>query len=554
MKIVKQISSLEKVRRDSSMDYTEINSKTLLKGERFSYQIAIGTCERIIGKLEVESELKNYIKIFFVGIAVMDAPITESTAFAESDYITKEPGLMPDILIPLEEKNNILTASGGASSIWIEVNIPRDIAPGTYDISIKLRSMDNGHTQPEQEYLFEKNMQLEIIGEEIMPQSLIYTRWFYADCIADYHKVEVYSEEHWDLIEKYISQAADVGINMILVPVHTPPLDTAIGTQRTCVQLVDIKKNADTYEFSFGKFKRFVDLCKSCGIKYFEIAHMFSQWGAKCAPNIMVEENGELKHMFGWHVAADSDEYVNFLKQYIAAISKELIAEGISENTYFHISDEPTIENMDGYKRAHDIIKPLIGNAKCFDALSNIEFYEKGLVECPVTSISHMDPFLEHNISNQWAYYCCGPQSIFTNSIMAMPSSRVRILGVLLYKYNIKGFLHWGLNFYNGATSFYHINPYTTTSADGAYPSGDPFILYPSKDGAYNSIRGKITFEAIEDINICRTLEKYIGRDAVIKLIDSEAGSELRFDSYPVGRDYLQKLRNKMTQMIKAHI
>ena len=146
------------------------------------------------------------------------------------------------------------------------------------------------------------------------------------------------------------------------------------------------------------------------------------------------------------------------------------------------------------------------------------------------------------------------PQSIFTNSIMAMPSSRVRILGVLLYKYDIKGFLHWGLNFYNGATSFYHINPYTTTSADGAYPSGDPFILYPSKDGAYNSIRGKITFEAIEDINICRTLEKYIGRDAVIKLIDSEAGSELRFDSYPVGRDYLQKLRNKMTQMIKAHI
>ena len=47
----------------------------------------------------------------------------------------------------------------------------------------------------------------------------------------------------WELIEKYIAAAVDLGINMIMVPVHTPPLDTAINTRRPCVQLVDITKN-----------------------------------------------------------------------------------------------------------------------------------------------------------------------------------------------------------------------------------------------------------------------------------------------------------------------
>ena len=41
-------------------------------------------------------------------------------------------------------------------------------------------------------------------------QSLIYTRWFYADCIADYHDVPIYSDEHFNLIEAYIREAVDV--------------------------------------------------------------------------------------------------------------------------------------------------------------------------------------------------------------------------------------------------------------------------------------------------------------------------------------------------------
>jgi len=173
------------------------------------------------------------------------------------------------------------------------------------------------------------------------------------------------------------------------------------------------------------------------------------------------------------------------------------------------------------------------------------------MIECPVTSVEHIHEFLEHPIENQWAYYCCGPQRVFTNAFMAMPSYRTRILGFLLYKYDIKGFLHWGLNFYNSARSVYPIDPYVTTSSDLAHPSGDPYILYPAKDGVYGSIRGEITYEAIQDMNVCFALEKLIGRDEVVKMIDDAAGAPLRFDAYPRSKDYVEGLRSKMISQIQ---
>lgn len=544
---LKQVSSLEKIRNVNDLTCKEIFQKTALAGERVSYQICLNGAPTLRNiSVSLESELAEYITLYNVKPVAMDRPTTYPDLNPE-EFITMEPGLMPDLLVPLSMQNNLTQVSPYTTTLWVRVDLPKDIKPGTYLIKVSYHLF----LQDQMTCDLSSTMKLEVIPAVIPDQKLIYTRWFYADCIADYHQVEVYSENHWDLISKYIAAAADAGVNMILVPVHTPPLDTGIGTTRTCVQLVDIEKKGDIYEFNFDKFHRFVEIAKCNGIKYFEIAHMFSQWGAKCAPNIMVTENGVKDYMFGWHVAANSPEYIDFLKQYIAAISAELVKADISENTYFHISDEPGLHTIDTYKIASDIMRPLIGKSKTFDALSKYEFYENGLVECPVTSVAHVHDFLEHDIPNQWTYYCCGPQKTFTNSIMAMPSFRNRIIGFQMYRYDIKGFLHWGLNFYNSAHSRYQINPYVTTSSDGAFPSGDPFILYPGQNTVFGCIRGQVFYEALQDMRICLALEALIGRDAVVQMIDNAAGYTLRFDTYPQNAQFIEDLRAAMVEKIK---
>jgi len=551
---IKQISSLEKIRQTDPLPANELLCQTVLAGERFSYQICLkplqDTGAGLLTHISVESTLKEHIRIYQVKDAVMDKPVTIPDAALE-DYITHTPGYMPDILVPVSEQKSSTIIGDVTRTFWIRIDVPKDAPGGHFPVTVKFVTCSDRQAEPL--YTFEKTLDLEILPVQMPAQKLIYTRWFYADCIATQHDVEIYSQEHWTLIDKYIAAAAEIGINMILVPVHTPPLDTAIGTQRPCVQLVDIEKCGDVYKFDFDKFHRFIAICKKNGIRYYEIAHMFSQWGAKCAPNIKVTQNGKTDYLFGWHVSASSDEYVSFLKQYIAAISAELSREGISEQTYFHVSDEPTLNNLENYKAASDLIRSLIGNSKTFDALSNYTFYEKGLVECPVTAVGEIHEFLKHPIENQWTYYCCGPQQIYPNSFIAMPSSRVRILGFLLYKYNIKGFLQWGYNFYNSILSYYPINPYVTTSGDGAFPSGDPFIVYPSRNGVYHSIRGQVTYNAIQDMNLCFALEAYIGREAVVSMIDTYAGMDLRFDFYPRNNVFLEQLHDAMIDRLREY-
>lgn len=542
---IKQVSSLEKVRANEKLNYDEICKKSVLAGERLSYQICMTATNPMFVTASVESQLADSVRLYLVREVCMDVPVTDDVPM--EDYITHEPGLMPDVLVPMEKTNYQIIVGNKINTIWVKVDVPKDTKPGTYSLRIKLSANTYGGVPL---CVYYTDMTIDVISAVMPEQKLIYTRWFYADCIAVAHGVDVFSEKHWELIDKYIAAAADVGINMILVPVHTPPLDTEIGTIRPCVQLVDIEKKGNVYEFSFEKFRHFIDICKKNGIKYFEMAHMFSQWGAKCAPNIMVTENGKKDYMFGWHVAANSEEYMSFLKQYIKAISEELEREGISENTYFHISDEPYLDTLETYKIASEIIRPLIGKSKTVDALSDYAIYEKGLVECPATCVEHIHDFLEHDIENQWTYYCCAPQKVFTNSFIAMPSYRTRILGFLLYKYKIKGFLHWGFNYYNSRVSLYPIDPYLTTSGDNTYPSGDPFIVYPGKNDAYPSIRGEVTFEGIQDMNICFALEKLIGRENVVKMIDEAAGRDLRFDDYPRNKEFLDNIRAKMVKEI----
>ena len=255
---VKQVSSLEKVRSTDALNHVEIHNKTVMQGERFSYQICVRCDERLQLLTEVESPLTGCISLYHMREVPMDAPVTEEFDTPE-DYITLNPGLMPDLLIPMEETDYQLSIGQKAKTIWVKVDIPKDMEPGTYAIKIKMTINQNGG-----KYVgtFYQNMRIEVIPAVMPAQKLIYTRWFYADCFAVAHAVEIYSEKHWDLIDKYIAAAADTGINMILIPTHTPPLDTEIGTARPCVQLIDIEKCDTKYVFGFDKFRRFIDICK----------------------------------------------------------------------------------------------------------------------------------------------------------------------------------------------------------------------------------------------------------------------------------------------------
>lgn len=520
---------------DRSYYLTRLNG---LKGESISFQIAYFWSDksRCYMNPVVNSELASVISIRQVNNVPCEKP---ANANIDGDYISDTPGLYPDLLTELKAPGADLIA-GQWRSLWVETSVPTDCKAGIYPVEIVF--------QKEKEALGSVKTEIEIIDALLPKLPIPHTEWLHTDCLADYYNVEVFSDEYWRITKNYIQTAVKRNINMILTPIFTPPLDTAIGKERKTVQLVGVTKEGDAYQFDFAMLEKWIHLCLDCNVEYFEISHLFSQWGASATPKIMGTVNGRLTQLFGWNTKADGAEYQAFLNAFLPQLIQKLSSMVDMDKVYFHVSDEPQLEKLSSYKAALTTVKDLLKGCKIIDAISDYDFYKEGLVKIPVCANDHIKPFLTDRPEKLWSYYCSAQCKDVSNRFIAMPSYRNRIYGLQLYKYRIDGILHWGYNFYNSMNSLYPIDPYQSTGSDAAFPSGDPFLVYPKSDGtAQESIRLMVHYEAMTDLAALYYLESLVGRETVLKNINLD---DLEFDRYPKSPEYSINIRNKVNEMI----
>lgn len=532
-----QVSSLQRVFLDGRCDLTEHICDSVLKGERYSYQIAYKSSEKFFAEIVIDSPLSQFITVRSVGNVPSELPVYESDCeFCERN----EPGLFPDVLFPIEN-NRVLIKRQNYYALWITVDLPKDTDAGDYEIKIKLKK--DGET------ISENIFGLHVINAVLPEQKLIYTQWFHSDSIANYYKIPVFCEKFWALVESFIKAAVHTGVNMLLTPVFTPPLDTEIGGERLTVQLVDVKLENGKYSFGFDRFIRWVRLAQKCGIKYFEISHLFSQWGAKYTPKIVAEVNGSQKRIFGWETSADSIEYAEFLSAFIPQLIKVIRSLGIEKSTFFHISDEPNEDQIESYSRAKRTVAPLLEDFPIIDALSDYSFYVSGIINNPIPCTNDIESFIEKGFPHPWTYYCCGQGGKLSNRFFGMPLSTTRIIGFQLFKYGIEGFLQWGFNFYNSQYSLRSIDPFAVTDADSAFPSGDSFTVYPGKSGAIESVRSEVFFQALQDMRALTLLCDRIGKKRTIAAVEADFGIITFFD-YPRGTEKMLNLRKSVNNYL----
>lgn len=543
---IKLISSLEKVFFEKFTDISEHTSGSMLRNEIYSFQLAVWAEGEIKPmhscKIKIESELAPYIQLKSVEYVPSILPAIE--AKADDDYITKTPGIMfPDPLHTVKNEK-VYLFNEQARAFWIAVE-PKGEKTGVFPITLQVCDYYD-------ELLAEATFTLEIIDAELPELDIYNTGWFHGDCIAALHSVDILSEEYYAIVEKYLAVYAKFGHNMILTPIFTPPLDTAVGKERPTNQLVDVTLENGVYTFKFANLKRWINLCHRYGIKYFEMVHLFTQWGAYHAPKIMATVDGEYKRIFGWETDALSKEYKEFLNAFLPELIDFLKQEGIMQDCIFHVSDEPCPEHETQYREVKNILLQHLDGSQMVDALSAYSFYEKGIVTRPVVSSNHIHTFIEHGIENLWTYYCTSQGSKVANRFMAMPSYRNRILGYQLYKYDIEGFLHWGFNFWFSELSVSVLNPYADTAAGGAFQSGDAFIVYPlDGDGeVVCSLRLYVFHEGLQDMRALRLLESLTGRQTVIDILEEIDG----FDSYPRNSQYILQTRELINRKIKSLI
>lgn len=511
---------------------------SVLKNQRYNMQLCVYNDGAFVTDLTfgIEGKLAKYC----TARIVEDIPSRLSKYSSSDDYYIFNDGdsrIYPDLLRPFGG-GDILMQEKSWKTVWITLDCSVDAEAGESELSFSVTK--DGATE-------KVCVKVEVIDVALDKSDLLYTNWFHYDAIANYYKVEPWSDEYYLLLGTFVETAVRHGVNIMYVPLFTPPLDTQIGKERLDVQLIDVyMSDKGEYDFDFKKLDRFVDFVKSKGINLFEMSHLTTQWGAKACPKIMARTKDGYEKIFGWETPSSGDEYKKFLAAFLPKLDKWLKNKGIAGDTLFHISDEPNEAHFRDYKVIADYIKSYLKDYKILDAASPSS---KGIVDIPVPSTTHLSDTDE----SDWVYYCCtSGYDYLSNRFFNMPSLRNRIFGLQLYERNVKGFLHWGFNFYNTVFSLRQVDPFTVSDGGGAWPSGDTYVVYPGNDGAWDSLRLEVFFEGLTDRMACKLLEKYAGKQYVIDMLHKEG--LFGWKQYPRDDEWFLNFRQKINLEIKKHI
>lgn len=528
------VSSMEKIFHTDAVLPPEQRSLCLLAGETGGVQLALRSpvpCEALVA---AAGDLP--VRLFAVEEIPAGYAVPENTVNCTVLHGGK-PGKYPDLLRPLEGAVSLMPDQ--ACAVYAE--IAANAAPGDYPVSFTVTAGDETLTG---------TLRVRVSATALPPQTIIHTDWFHADCLCTYYGVAAWSEPHWRIVENFMENAAGHGVNCLLTPLFTPPLDTAVGGERPTVQLVDVTKRGYTYTFGFDRLFRWITLARKHGVEYFEFSHFFTQWGAKHAPKVIARTGAGERRIFGWETQATSQGYKNFLRQFGAALLAFTEEMGITDRCFVHCSDEPGMRDLAQYKKAAAIVRECFPRYRQLDALSDYSFYEKGLVETPVPGEGEIETFAGR-VPKLWTYYCCGQfNNELPNRFFAMPAARTRILGTLLWKYDCEGFLHWGYNFYYTQLSRRPVDPFTETDAGGNFPAGDSFVVYPGPDGRpLSSLRQQAFYQGFEDHAALKAAEAKAGREAVLALLRDTMG-EIDFSHYPMDPAAFTAMREAVFELL----
>lgn len=556
----KLVSSLEKAFLDDKIEsFEDLTHISALKGETVSLQL-LATYEpvntdywNIYCDISLSGKLAEYAKVRFVRHIPVSKPNVHGYGQHPEDYLRTTPGLYPDMLEGFGYNGQLVLQRIALESVWIDITIPDcDSVVGTSALNVHVKSRSrNDDPMPD----CTLSCDVEVINATLPEQTLKMTQWFYCDTLAEYYNVPVWSEEHWEIVEKFARCAVRHGQNMLLTPVFTPSLDTYIGGERLTTQLVKITKTESGYDFDFSLLDRWIDMCDRIGVKYLEISHLFTQWGATHAPKVIATVDGEEKKIFGWETDAHSEEYGVFLRALLTEMLAHLKARGDDKRCYFHISDEPHGDQIADYKKSQEQIADIIKDYTIMDAMSDFSFYKEGVMKTPIPGTRSMAPFIEAGIPDMWTYYCGWAGFGCSSRMLAMPAARNRALGMQLYKYNIVGFLHWGFNFYNTCHSYSRVNPFLNPSGENWVPAGDMFVVYPGDGGEpLESTRLFVFNEGLADMRAMQLCESYYSHEEVVAEIERIAERTIRFDNTVTNAKTVLAIRERINEMIKAKV
>jgi len=395
-------------------------------------------------------------------------PLTKNTPHTrEAAIVRKAPCEIPDPLLP-DRKMDV--AADRTQPIWLTFFVPKDAPPGVYRGTVTVKA--DG---------WEQSLPVELtVWPFALPDErhLFVTNWFSVSKIAKTHKVALYSDEFFALMEKYYRNMAAHRQNVAWVDWRT----------------IKVTRDNGKLSFDYALFDRFIELMEKCGVAdrieiMFVARHSEGGWGSKEISFCKVKATDRKT---GKEVLLDFDEGMAVL---LADLEKHLEARGRLERTVIHVCDEPAQHNILSWREKSRMLHKAAPRLKRIDAIEASDFGDD--LDVWVPKLSHLrrwypwyDRARERG-AEVWYYICCHPfGGYFPNRFLDYNLSMVRLLHWINCAYDLKGYLHWGL-------AFWPEDPFGPPPE--RLPPGDTHVIYPGPDGPLNSMRWEVQRDSLED-------------------------------------------------------
>ncbi|SNY99503.1 DUF4091 domain-containing protein [Flagellimonas pacifica] len=415
----------------------------------------------------------------------------------------------PDLVAdPLMEMSKVYVPAYRAQPIWFTFFVPKNVKSGIYRGTISIETKE----------FSTKVIPIAIdVSNNQIPDAEDYEffldLWLNPNAIAVAHQVQLWTEEHWILIEKYMQDLVSRGAKTITTTITHDPwqIDWLNGKKRSqtgigyapMIQWNLMEANTWTYDYSV--FDTYVDLALKTGLS--ERIDVFSltpfEWEGK---RYVTYFDNAKKEMIETAFDQSDREYELLWIQFLKDFEKHLKEKGWFEKTYLSFDESPkhviasilkiVKEGAPDFLNRFSIAgKPHTSDMANAMSIFYPHFKPQYNKEKPIGQV-----LLERKQSRKTTtWYLCGDPA-HPNTFSYSPAIESRLIPWLTLKLNVDGYLRWAYNSWPDKDPFK--NPVFN------YIQGDDYYVYPGKQGPISSIRWELLKEGIEDVEFFNVIKK----------------------------------------------
>ena len=359
----------------------------------------------------------------------------------------------------ITDTNPTVVACGSYRGLWLTVQVPQDAKPGLYKGYVELVS--EGKKQKHQ-------YSVKVLDRTLpAPKNWKFhlDLWQNPYAVARVHNVELWSEEHFNVLRPYMLKLASAGQKAITATLIDRPWNgqtyDPFGSMVTWVRKVD-----GTWWYDFTIFDRWVEFMMGCGIDKEITCFSMIPW------KLSFRYYDQATHSHKYIDCAPGDEaYAKFWGGMLKAFAAHLKEKGWFEKTFISM-DERSLQQM---QAAIKVIKENAPGMKISMAGNYHPEIEEDIYDycLDLYAYQHYTPELLAKRRSQGKvstyYTCCSAEypNIFTFSA---PADAEFIALEALAK-DLDGYLRWA---YNSWT----VTP-EEDSRFTAWPAGDTYVIYP---------------------------------------------------------------------------